>query len=267
MELELRQPMEKLGEFFHLDQNVGPTERTFSTIAGGALLAMAAGKQNWAAMPVGLLGGALLLRGLTGHCEMYKQLGLSSTEGGHHLNKGGGMLQGVVKVQKTVTIKGTPSKLYSFWRNFENLPRFTENLISVRETEPGLTHWVARGPGGTNVEWTARIHEDTPDQRISWSTIEGSDIDHNGSVMFTPAPGGRGTELRVVLRYSMPGGKLGKGLAMMFGDEPGQQIDADLRRLKQILEAGEVARTDGQPAGAGRVTTGQMSTNHAILDV
>lgn len=266
MELELHKPVEKLSELLGMEKNVGDTERLVSTVMGGALLALAAGRQSWAAAPVGLLGGIMVLRGLSGHCEMYKQLGVSSTEGAHHLANGGGMLQHPIKVQKTVTINASPADIYRFWRNFSNLPRFTENLVSVTETSPGTTHWVALGPNHTNVTWDAQIHEDTPDQRLSWSTLPGSDIAHNGSVMLTPAPGGRGTEVRVVIRYKLPGGKLAQGLAALTGYEPGQQLDADLRRLKQILEAGEVATTQGQPAGAGRDTSGQRSTNQMLIN-
>lgn len=84
---------------------------------------------------------------------------------------------------------------------------------------------------------------------------------------FREDPAGRGTQVKVVLRYDIPGGKLGQGLAKLLGSEPGQQFDADLRRLKMFLETGEVSRTDGQSAGANRDTTGQMSTNDAILDL
>lgn len=247
-----------------MEQNVGGSERKASSLAGGTLLLLAAtGRVGW---PLGLMGGALLFRGLTGSCSVYKQLGISSCDGGHHLAAPGSLLSRTVKVQKTVTIKSTPAKVYAFWRNFENLPRFMENLNSVRESEGGMTHWNATGPGGSKLEWTAKIHEDTPDQRISWSTLPDGEIQHNGSVSFMAAPMGRGTEVRVVLRYDIPGGVLGQALAKLSGDEPGQQIDADLRRLKQVMETGEVARTDGQSAGAGRDTRGQMSTNDALLN-
>jgi uncharacterized membrane protein len=64
-----------------------------------------------------------------------------------------------------------------------------------------------------------------------------------------PAPGDRGTEVHVRLDYKPPGGKAGAMVAKLFGDEPGQQVGDDLRRLKQMLEAGEVATTAGQPSG------------------
>jgi uncharacterized membrane protein len=74
-------------------------------------------------------------------------------------------------------------------------------------------------------------------------------VEESGSVRFTPAPGGRGTEVHVRLRYDMPGGKVGQAIARLLGEDPRQQVDDDLRRLKQVLETGEVVLSDGAPAG------------------
>lgn len=246
--------------------NVGDKERLASGLLGGALVLLAIRQRSWLTKPLAIMGGSLVGRGLSGKCAVYKQLGISSKDG-HHLALPGGLFNRTVKVQKTVTVKATPAEVYAFWRNFDNLPRFTQNLTSVAETQPGLTHWVARGPNDLSLEWDARIHEDTENERISWTTTEDSPVQHNGSVSFRKDPAGRGTQIKVVLRYDIPAGVIGQSLAKMLGDEPGQQLDADLRRLKMFLETGEVARTDGQPAGTGRDTTGQMSTNDAILDL
>lgn len=248
--------------------NVGDGERVLSGLVGGAFLLLAVQqRKSWLVSPAALLGLSMLGRGLTGRCKVYRELGIDSAHGGHQLAIPGTMFNGTVKVQKTVTINKSPAQIYEFWRRFENLPSFMQNLESVRETEPGQTHWVARGPGDLQLQWDARIHEDTANERLSWTTVENSPIRHNGSVSFREDPAGRGTQVKVVLRYDIPGGRLGQGLAKMLGGEPGQQLDADLRRLKMFLETGEVARTDGQSAGANRDTTGQMSTNDAILDL
>lgn len=248
--------------------NVGDSERMLSGLVGGAFLLLAAQqKKSWLSSSAALMGLSMLGRGWTGNCKIYRELGIDSSHGGHQLVIPGSMLNGTVKVQKTVTIKGTPAQIYQFWRKFDNLPSFMQNLESVSETAPGRTHWVARGPGDLQLEWDARIHEDTTNERISWTTVDDSPIHHNGSVSFREDPNGRGTQVKVVLRYDIPGGRLGQGLAKLLGSEPGQQLDADLRRLKMFLETGEVARTDGQSAGASRDTTGQMSTNDAVLDL
>ena len=66
---------------------------------------------------------------------------------------------------------------------------------------------------------------------------------------FVEAPGDQGTEVHIELRYDIPGGSVGSLLAKLLGEEPAMQIKDDLRRFKQIVEAGEIARSDGAPEG------------------
>jgi hypothetical protein len=104
-------------------------------------------------------------------------------------------------------------------------------------------------PAGTTVDWEAEIVEDIPSQRIAWRSVEGSKVGNSGSVTFSPAPGDRGTEVRVELAYDPPGGTLGKVVAKLLGEEPQQQVSDDLRRLKQVLETGQVVLSEGSPEG------------------
>jgi uncharacterized membrane protein len=164
---------------------------------------------------------------------------------------------GELEVRKTLAVNCSPAEAYAFWRNLANLPRFMAHLDAVEVRDERRSHWVARAPGGTTVEWDAEIVEDQPNERISWRSVEGSDVPNSGTVRFQQAPGGRGTLVRVELRYEPPAGELGRSVAKLFGEEPEQQVDADLRRFKQVLEAGEVPTTEGQPEGrrgiAGRM--------------
>jgi uncharacterized membrane protein len=116
-------------------------------------------------------------------------------------------------------------------------------------TGEGRSHWVAKAPAGTTVEWDAEVYNEKENEMIAWRSLEGSQVDNAGSVHFTPAPGGRGTQVRVVLKYDPPAGVIGAAVARLFGESPAQQIDEDLRRFKQLMEAGEVATTTGQPSG------------------
>jgi uncharacterized membrane protein len=95
------------------------------------------------------------------------------------------------------------------------------------------------------VEWEAEILQDREQEWIAWRSIEGSGVQNSGSVRFTPAPGGRGTEIRVQLQYAPPGGIVGRTFAKLFGEEPEQQVSEDLRRFKQLMETGEIAVSDG----------------------
>jgi uncharacterized membrane protein len=167
----------------------------------------------------------------------------------------------VETVAKSITINTPPETLYRFWRTLENFPRFMRHLEEVKTTGERTSHWVARAPAGTRVEWDAEIVEDEANARIAWRTLPDSSVEHEGVVSFEAAPGGRGTIVRVSMSYVPPAGKLGVHFAKLFGEEPNLQIDGDLRRLKQLIETGEIATTEGQPSGRrsmlGRTTLGR----------
>jgi len=149
----------------------------------------------------------------------------------------------------TTTIRKPSSEVYGFWRELENLPTFMAHLEQVRATGDRTSHWTAAAPFGTGVEWDAEITDETPGERIAWRSTGDADVPNAGTVLFVPAPDGVSTEVHVVLVYDIPGGALGKAVAKYFGEEPHQQLDDDLRRLKQVLETGEVVRSDGAPWG------------------
>jgi len=152
--------------------------------------------------------------------------------------------RGDTPVRASVIINRSPEEVYRFWREFENLPRFMYHLESVRVIDQNRSHWVAKAPLGMTVEWDAEITEERPNELIAWRSLPNSDVDNSGMVRFEPAPSGRGTLVRAVIRYSPPGGALGAGLAKLLGEEPGQQAQDDLRRFKQIMEVGEVVQSD-----------------------
>jgi len=157
--------------------------------------------------------------------------------------------ESAMRLTATTTISRQPEDVYGYWRQLENLPTFMAHLDEVRSTTATTSHWRASAPFGRSVEWDAEVTEDVPGQRICWRSTQGADVDNQGAVKFTPAPGGRGTEVHVELEYSMPAGKLGEAVARYFGEDPHQQLDDDLRRLKQVIETGEVVRSDGAPGG------------------
>jgi uncharacterized membrane protein len=156
------------------------------------------------------------------------------------------------RASKSVTINRPPDEVYRFWRDFENLPRFMQHLVSVTATTDRRSRWVARAPAGTTVEWTAEIVEDRAGERISWRSVAGSEIANEGSVRFAKAPADRGTEVRVEVSYDAPAGAAGTLVAKLFGEEPEQQLRDDLRRFKQVMETGEVVRSEGSLEGAGQ---------------
>lgn len=219
--------------------NVSDGERGLTLLLGGTLLVRAAVRPSAWSPLLGLAAGILAVRALRGHCPLYRALGLrSADELGDQPD--GTTSAGALVVEKSATIQRRRNEVYQFWRNLENLPQFMTHVQAVHVASDGTSHWTVRGPAGSQVRWEAKITEDIPDERLAWVTREGASVRHEGIACFADAPGARGTEVRVRLCYHAKGGKFGALLARVLGQEPSQQILEDLRRLKQIMETGEV---------------------------
>jgi uncharacterized membrane protein len=215
--------------------NVSDTERWGTLISGGALVLLGLKQGSLRGAITALAGGGLIYRGITAQNSIQDTLGMNDS----------------IKVEKTVTINKPAEELYSFWRNFENLPHFMKHLKHVTVINDKRSHWIATAPMGASVEWDAEIVNEQENRLIAWVSVEGADVDNTGFVRFQPAPGGRGTEVKVVIEYNPPGGAVTSTIAKLFGEEPKQQIGDDLHRFKMLMEAGEIATTEGQPRGKG----------------
>jgi uncharacterized membrane protein len=149
-----------------------------------------------------------------------------------------------IHVSRSITVNREPEAVYEFWRDLSNLPTFMAHLESV-EVRGGMSSWRAKGPAGSTISWDAEVVLDRPGECLAWRSVDGStSVPNRGVVRFKKAPGGRGTEVQVELKYEPPGGAVGAAFAKLFGEEPSQQIGGDLRRLKQVLETGEVLQSD-----------------------
>ncbi len=212
---------------------------SWAALVTGTLL-VAAGVRHRGRAGIGLAVAAapLLYRGLTGRWPA--ALAGSGPPDDTRAALGGSR---GVHVREAVTVDVPVAEVYRFWRQLDNLPRFMAHLEVVAHDEStGTSHWVARGPGGLRVHWDATVINDVENETLAWKSLPGADVISAGSVNFRPGPGDRGTEVRVNLQYAPPAGKAGAWLASLFGQAPGQVIREDLRRLKQLLEAGEVAQ-------------------------
>ncbi len=229
--------------------NITQAERIASAIGGGILAAAALKRRSPASIALALIGGDLLRRGITGHSFAYEALGIRTAEKGQGAETTSVPYELGIRVDKSITIGRPPREVFDFWKDLNNLTRFMKNVESVTQLEDGRSHWVVKGPAGRKVEWDATIHNQIDGEMIAWRTLDGSAVQHAGSVWFKEAPAGRGTEVKVELQYNPPAGMIGAAFASLWGKEPGQQIQEDLHRLKQLLEAGEIPTTAGQPRG------------------
>lgn len=232
------------------EKNLHNGERVASAVAGGALVAFGLKQGGVVGTTLSLLGGGLLLRGTTGHSKVYDAIGLNTQDASKNtiFAKTPGFLSGKIRVKKALTINKSPAELYQYWRNFQNLPHFMQHLESVTVIDEQRSHWKAKAPLGSTVEWDARITDDVENQKIGWQSADDADISNSGTIEFRPTEN-RGTEVIVTLVYDAPGGKIGEWAAWALGEEPHIQVAEDLRRFKMLMESGQIMTTEGQPSG------------------
>ncbi len=211
------------------------TERLATFIGGATLIAYAARQRSWRSIPLALAGAPLVWRGATGHWPVPQALARRAEEAVP------------AEIEASVTIYRQRQELYDFWRRLENLPRFMDHLESVEDLGDGVSRWTARSPVGRLVEWEAEIVEEQPGQLLSWRSLPDSQVQNAGTVLFEDAPDGRGTVVRVQMDIGPAGNGLGRVLGRVLSPITSQQAHEDLHRFKNLMEAGEVPTTDGQP--------------------
>lgn len=207
--------------------------------------------QRWGAL---IGGGALAVYGLTRRST----LGTALAAGGGALAYYGAkanVAQRESLARSSMLLNCSPEEAYRFWRNFENLPLFMFHLESVTIQNPRQSKWVAMGPLGKRVSWSAEIVEERENELISWRSLPGSEVDVMGRVEFRPAHGNRGTLLSVAFIYRPPAGEIGRIVAKILGKDPSFMVRQDLRRMKALIETGEIPTTEGQPHGRRDVMT------------
>lgn len=257
--------------------NVGQSERQLSAVAGAGLLLYALLNRSRSSLLTAPLGAYLIWRGQTGHCPVYEAMNINTaqTQSGWQGNgygqqqrswQGNGGVQQIpiqqgtqqqnnqqqsngIKIRRAITIDKSADELYTFWRKLENLPQFMHHLERVEQTGDKSSHWQAKVIGGIPVEWDAEITEDVPGQRIAWRTKPDAQVQQSGVVEFKKATGGRGTVVNVAMQYTPPGGIIGETFGRLLNGVTAQQVKDDIGRFKSLMEAGEIAKIEGQPAG------------------
>ncbi len=232
--------------------NISHTERIVSAVGGGLLTAaglFSVRRRPGTGIGAALAGGDLLRRAITGHSYFYEAAGIRTAPLGQGAETTSVPYELGIRVDESITIGKPRPEVFRFWGELENLARFMKHVKSVRHVAGTRSHWVVKAPAGRTVEWDAVVHNLIEKELIAWRSLPGSAVNSAGSVRFKDAPGDRGTEVRIELQYDPPAGMFGAALALLWGEEPSQQIRDDLHRLKQILEAGEVIATEGQASG------------------
>jgi len=215
-------------------------ERWASLAAAGAVMAYGFSRRTAPGVALAVAATPLVYRGIAGRWPFENGY---ATDTRRALSGDSG-----IHVREAVRVERPVEEIYGFWRQLENLPRVLTHLEQVSDLGDGRSHWIARGPADLGVEWDAEIINEVENKVIAWRSLPQSDVVTAGSVNFKPLRGGRASEISVHLQYEPPAGRAGAFFARMFGREPSQTIREDLRRLKQVMETGEIPRTSaGEP--------------------
>lgn len=218
--------------------NVGETERLVSAVAGGALALYGLSLRSTGGVVLAGLGGALVARGVSGHCPVNAQISRNTASG-----------PAPVEIVESVSVRAPREEVYAFWRTLENLPRFMEHLRSVEATSKTHSRWTAKGPGPLpDVSWEAEIVDDVENERIVWQSLPGADVDNAGHVRFVDGPD-RLTEVHARIAYRPPAGAVGAAVAKWLDPVLGTAVRRDIQRFRSLIEAGEVPQADPKVKG------------------
>ncbi len=227
--------------------NVGHAERWASAVAGGLLVAHGLRRGNFGGLALAVLGGALAYRGFSGHCQAYQTLNID-TSGKHRSDDEEAVHKGIL-VKHACTINRSAEEIYDFLQQPANHLKFTEGVESVSKSDDGTWHWAIKGPLGSTWTFDSKRINEEPGHLIAWKSLPGGDVDNAGSYRLVPAFGDQGTEVTLEVNYEPAGGAVGVAISKLLGHDPNARVREDLRRLKSLLEAGEIPTTQGQSSG------------------
>ena len=222
-----------------------------SSLQGGGRRRSGTSQANWTPAARLLAGAAGLTTTMLGASLLTRSI--ANTGPTRLLGIGGG--RSGVDIMKTINVDAPVDVVYALWSNFDYFPQFMSNVLEVRRGEGDLSHWKVRGPAGTTVEWDARITQMRPNEIIAWESVEGSTVANAGYVLFEPNERG-GTEVTVRLTYNPPAGALGHAVAKVFGADPKSEMDADLLRMKSMIETGTVPHDAAQKIDESQPVSG-----------
>nr|WP_314542980.1 SRPBCC family protein [uncultured Massilia sp.] len=219
-----------------------------SAVAGGALLATVGMlRRSPLALVLGLAGAALLARGAANKPLSGMLGGVVRGPLGQRLRLS---MDQTADVEQSIHIDAPPEDVYDLWTDYENFPRFMSHVVEVRDLGRRRSHWVVRGPGGTEFAWNSVVTEQTRPHRLAWRSEPGAEIPQSGSIQFEPQRGG--TLVTVRMSYVPPAGVLGRSLAALLGADPQSRMQDDLRHMKSFVERGAARHHAAAPHGGSR---------------
>lgn len=230
------------------DPNVTGVERWISILAGGTIATWGARRGGALGVLAGIGGAGLIARGARGQDPIKRSFQPTPYERKVADEQGWST---AATAGAKVSIALPRDRVYAFYRDAANLPRFMEYLERIEPIDAKRALWVMREPGGGTRQWVSVTIEDVPGERIAWKTDADAEVQSTGWVEFRDGPQGRGTEVGVMIAYEPRYGQFGRVAAKAMRREAGIQSRKDLKRLKMLLETGEIATGQRFPGGPG----------------
>jgi len=143
--------------------------------------------------------------------------------------------------QATVTIQRPVEDVFSFYRDFRNLPAFLGDVMAIEPIGPVTSRWTVQGPLGIRVKWTVKITEERKNELIRYETVTAPGLRTHWEIHFAPGPGAGQTEVCEVM--DVPLGMLGRAALALIRKFPAGEVRSNLHRLKEVLELGRVTDT------------------------
>lgn len=224
----------RTNRFELFQHNWSPAARVVVGTVGASLMLAGTRARGVASLALEVLGGGLLLRAATNR-ELAALVGTADVTRG-------------VTVQKTINVNAPVEHVFAFWRNYENFPLFMAHVRDVQVLDELRSRWCVAGPAGVPIEWISEVTQVVPNERIEWRSEAGSPVRHAGVVCFCENGKG-GTRVEIQLCYVPLAGDIGHAVAKVFGADPKREMDADLMRMKTMIETGhrphDAARSRG----------------------
>ncbi len=153
----------------------------------------------------------------------------------------------VNQVESSVTIQRPLSEVFSFYRNFGNLPLFLGDVMAIQQIDQVHSRWTIQGPLGIRVHWTIKVTEERANELIRYETTGSPRLRTYWEIHFFFGSQAGATEVREVMRA--PFGRLGRAALALIGKYPAEEVHANLHRFKEIMETGSVTDTAYSVAG------------------
>jgi len=236
---------------FQAGVNVGLPERWLSGIAGGLLTFYGLRRLDLPGTLFALLGADLLYRGIRGRSLVYRALGISTSR--REATRVALPQQVGTRVRRSMTINRSPQDLYNAWHDVGKAPSYMMEVEKVQQADAKTSRWTARLPSGKKIQWYTEFTQEDPGRQLEWRVLGKKFVAAQaGRVYFVPASDGRGTIMTLELDYPPAHNFLRKNRKQAISYLADKEAQENLRRFKELVEAGEIATIKGQPRGAGK---------------